>query len=129
MSKSPHNAGQTIEIEHLIHGPVSTVDLGKITVTENWGRLFIKQGDSNEVVIERGAYVALRDAIDHFIEPQPDPSDEVIAALVEALQNMIEGYEEWDLTGGTLILRPIHLQTSWIQRAKAAIAAVKGGDA
>lgn len=73
MSKLPHNAGQTIEIEHLIHGPVSTVDFGKITVTENWGRLFIKQGDSNEVVIERGAYVALRDAIDHFIKQKTPP--------------------------------------------------------
>jgi len=63
------------------------------------------------------------------IDVQPDPRDAKIAALVEALQNMIEGYEEWDLTGETLILRPIHLQTSWIQRARAALAAAKGGAA
>jgi len=61
--------------------------------------------------------------------PQPDPRDAQIARLVEALQNMLDGYQEWDMVGTTLILRPNHLQTSWIQRASAALAAVKGGDA
>lgn len=97
----PYNAGQTIEVENVIAAPpaIVAIDCGKITITENWGRLFIKHGDTG-IVVQTGAYPALRDAIAHFIEPHPDPRDEVIARLVEGVVTAYERKREiqsqWD---------------------------------
>ncbi len=84
----PYNAGQTIVVTNILKMPVSDIDFGSVTITENWGRLFIKKGDA-EIVVERSAYPALCAAIQHFIAP--DESDlhatkEQLAKAVEALR-------------------------------------------
>ncbi len=70
---TPYNAGQQVRVPQILPMPVNDVDFGEIIVTENWGRLFIKHGEQ-EIVVERGAYVALIEAISRFIPPEPNNS-------------------------------------------------------
>ena len=66
---APHNAGKTVTVEQILPMPVVDVDFGDITITENWGRLFIKHRQA-EIVIERRAYGDLVAAISEFIPPK-----------------------------------------------------------
>lgn len=95
----PYNAGQTIVVKQIVEMPVIDVDFGEITVTENWGRLFIKRGNA-EIVVTQHAYNDLCKAISHFINPAqyrradlPPTLDEAlalpeIAALVDAAKTL-----------------------------------------
>ena len=67
---TPHNAGKTVTVEQILPMPVMDVDFGAVTITENWGRLFIKHGEA-QIVVERGSYGALVAAISGFIPPKP----------------------------------------------------------
>jgi hypothetical protein len=60
------NAGQSIVVKNAIRGPVSEVDCRDVTVTENWGRLFLSQDGKSDIVIVRDAYPAFIAAIQHF---------------------------------------------------------------
>lgn len=44
-----------------------------------------------------------------------------VAELEVALRDMVEGYQEYDLSNGKPVLQPIEKQSSWIQRARAAL--------
>lgn len=68
------NAGETIEVPQILKMPVKDVDFGTITITENWGRLFIRHQDK-EIIVERGAYVALIEAISKFVPQSEVQSD------------------------------------------------------
>jgi hypothetical protein len=50
-----------------------------------------------------------------------DAAEAKAARLEGALRDMISGYEEYDLPDGKPVLRPIENQSSWIQRARAAL--------
>lgn len=65
---APHNAGLSFDVPNEVVGPVSTIDFGMINVTENWGRLFIKQGDQ-QIILLRSAYPNFVATIEQFIEP------------------------------------------------------------
>ena len=67
-SKQPHNAGQTMIVQQISPMQVSDMDWGQITITENWGRLFIRW-NGQEVIALMGHYPKLVEAIQHFIEP------------------------------------------------------------
>lgn len=84
-TSSPHNAGQTVTVEQISKMPVSDVNWGDITVTENWGRLFIKS-DKETVIVHRPFYPAFIKAIQHFVEPAPAT---VSRADIEALADKI----------------------------------------
>jgi hypothetical protein len=122
MSDAPRNAGQTLLVEDIIVSPVKNVDFGSITVTENWGRLFIRK-DRNEIVISKAAYAGLIKAIQHFADLPPTLAEALkvteVAALVEAAGVMVDAShdpgcspDEWERA--TLSLG-------------AALAALKGG--
>lgn len=66
MGEVPHR-GESVEVKQIVSMPVSDVDFGTITITENWGRLFIRHRDGAEVVVERNAYARLVEAIERFI--------------------------------------------------------------
>ena len=75
MGEQPHNAGQTVTVRNVVDGPVSTVDFGTITVTENWGRLFLSKSGVMPLTVLRSAYPALIAAIQHFISPALDAAE------------------------------------------------------
>ena len=61
--------------------------------------------------------------------PERRANARLIAAapeLLEALRGMVSGYEEYDMPDGKPVLRPLEKQSSWIQRALAAIAKAEG---
>lgn len=66
MTAQPRNAGQTIVVENVVKGPAATLDFGSITVTENWGRLFLSQEGKPTIVVLQSAYPALIAAIQNF---------------------------------------------------------------
>lgn len=70
---APKNAGQTVFVENRTASPVP-VDFGRIVVTENWGRLFVSQGDGEPLIVLREAYPQLINAIAHFTDAYPYPS-------------------------------------------------------
>jgi len=70
MSRAPYHADQKIEVEDKFDAQIQPVDYGTITVEENWGRLFITK-NGVQIVVSQNAYRGLRDAIAHFIEPEP----------------------------------------------------------
>jgi len=73
MSDHPHNAGQTVTVPQISKMPFMDIDWGPITVTENWGRLFIRDRESMIVVL-RQSYPALIAALQHFVAPaSPTP--------------------------------------------------------
>jgi len=80
----PYNAGQTIVVKQIVEMPVIDVDFGEITVTENWGRLFIKRGNA-EIVVTQHAYNDLCKAISHFINPTPYRRADLPPTLADAL--------------------------------------------
>ena len=86
MADAPKNAGQSIVVENVVKGPVTTVDFGSILVTENWGRLFLAQGDKPPIVILGSAYPTLLAAIQHFSEPATPPAS-VVEAMEKALRH------------------------------------------
>jgi hypothetical protein len=67
----PHQ-GETVEVPQVVKMPVSDMDFGTITITENWGRLFIKHRDGTEIVVSHTAYRDLVDAISRFIPSSPE---------------------------------------------------------
>ena len=70
-----HNAGQTVEVKQVSPMPVVDADWGTITITENWGRLFIRKGDS-EIIVHQRFYADLVAAISSFIPPDTIHSKE-----------------------------------------------------
>lgn len=61
----PHNAGQTITVTQISKMPVKDIDWGEITITENWGRLFISEGKA-EIIVHRPHYDKFIAGIQHF---------------------------------------------------------------
>lgn len=78
----PYNAGKIVEVRNVVEGPVSTVDFGTITVTENWDRLFIWNGTA-QIVVLQSAYPALRYVIGFFIDPATRAPDAIRAAALD----------------------------------------------
>jgi len=74
---SPYNAGRSITVSQIVPMPVKDLDFGEITITENWGRLFIACG-GREIVIERNAYKKFIAAISEFIDPSTKPAKEPV---------------------------------------------------
>jgi hypothetical protein len=75
MADLPHQ-GETVEIPQIIKMPVSDFDFGTITITENWGRLFIRHRDGAEIIVSHTHYVALVEALSRFIPIEStEPSD------------------------------------------------------
>ena len=66
MADLPHQ-GETVEVPQILKMPVSDVDFGTITITENWGRLFIKHREGAEIVLSNTHYAAFVDAVARFI--------------------------------------------------------------
>ena len=99
---APKNAGQTITVQDVIRAPKDDVDLGEITITENWGRLFIKKGNA-QIVISQNAYRPLVEAIAHFTDADLcDPTqDERVKRLVEAAK-AVDRYCHWFREGDEL---------------------------
>lgn len=80
MNEAPHNAGQTVivsqvsKIDANTHNTLKTltVNWGDITVTENWGRLFIA-AEKESIIVHATAYEEFAKAIQHFVKPTPPP--------------------------------------------------------
>jgi hypothetical protein len=68
MEDGPYNAGKSVTVKQVVPMPVVDADFGEVTITENWGRLFIKWRDQ-QIVIERSAYKNIVAAISEFIGP------------------------------------------------------------
>lgn len=65
----PRNAGKTVIVGQVSPMPVTDIDWGTITITENWGRLFIKKGDA-EIIVHQKFYVRLIAALSEFVAPE-----------------------------------------------------------
>tara|TARA_B100001179_G_scaffold223739_1_gene201651 strand:+ start:13840 stop:14193 length:354 start_codon:yes stop_codon:yes gene_type:complete len=70
--------------------PVHDIDFGAITLTENWGRLFINWG-GNTVILHRHAYKEMAEAISQFIEPEEkSATDKTMLSFDFDLSNAVE---------------------------------------
>lgn len=68
--------GETVEVPQILKMPVSDVDFGTITITENWGRLFIRHRDGAEVVVSHTHYAAFVEALSRFVPSEPKEQSE-----------------------------------------------------
>ena len=107
---APKNAGQSITVQDIIRAPVTDIDFGEITVTENWGRLFIKK-DNYQIVISQNAYRPLIEAIAQFTDvdlcdPPNDERVKVLVGLLKEARGDLEVYIENDWPAHTRETHP-----------------------
>ncbi len=124
-TRSPRNAGQTVTVQQVSPMPVKDMDWGPITVSENWGRLFISWKDQ-EIIAVMQHYPALIEALQHFVEPatpaaEPQGYADALAAIAALPYNGNEaGHEDAYRAVEALALPPDTHSAGYVEGLEAA---------